>query len=186
MKRIPGLLVVLTACASSGPPTRPPVENVVTISAADGSVEGEVRVTREHYSMQHALPAPRSMVWAALPGSFVDMGLPLPQLDSAAWTAVVRNHLVTRRLGRRRLSTLFDCGHGAAGEYADTYRLYVTVTSELSEMEDGATEVVTHIEAMGQSTSGTAGTVVCASRGTLEGAMADALALRVAKRAAGS
>ena len=183
------LLLALTGCAAAAPaPTRPPADETVLITPSDGIESNEVRITRDNYVSRSVLPASRAIVWEELPGAYADIGLPEPARDDATWTATLRDHRMTRRLGDRRLSLYFDCGRGGAAPYADSYRLFVTVTTALREPVAGETDADTRIRVFAQSTSGmggTTGTVVCTSHGTLEAELSDALALRVAKRAAG-
>ena len=68
-----------------------------------------------------------------------------------------------------------DCGRGMAGPYADTYRIHLSVRTELRPMGSDSTRVLTGIDAQGESTSGTANNVQCRSEGRLESMITEAL-----------
>lgn len=173
------LLLMAAGCAStqedSAVSPRGPVENVITISSGDGTVQGEMRVTREDYVARNTVEATPDEVLAVLPAAFVGVGLPAPEIDEQRRLAVVPPHVVSRRLGGVRMSTLLDCGRGMAGPYADTYRIHLSVSTEIRPLGEDASTVLTRVEATGQNTGGTAGNVRCSSLGQLEGRIVDAL-----------
>ncbi len=173
------LLVTVTGCASSpekGAVTqRGPVEDVITISSGDGTVQGEMRLRRDDYVARNTVEATPGEVLAVLPAAFVGVGLPAPEIDPDRRLAVVAPHVVSRRLGGVRMSTLLDCGRGMAGPYADTYRIHLSVSTEVRPLGEGESTVLTRIEATGQNTGGTSGNVRCSSLGQLESRIIDAL-----------
>jgi hypothetical protein len=176
--KLAGVMVVVVAgCATREPPptTRGPVEDVVTITGADGTVGGEVRVTRDSYVASDVVAAPIDAVWQALPAAYSSVGLGLPRLDRAQGVAVLDRHRLSRRLGGERLSRYFDCGRGMAGPYADTYRIHLAVTTEVRPAQGDTTRVLTRLDAQGESTSGTANNVQCRSEGRLESLITEAL-----------
>lgn len=176
-----GLAVVVGACASGDPEpvSRGIVEQPVTVSGADNAPYARVIITREDFVSRAELLAPRAEAWEAVPTAFEEVGLPRPAMDRAAWAARIRGHLVRRRLGEERLSAYLDCGRDIGGEYADRHSVRLDVTMELRESGPEGTMVLTRVEATGQRTDGTGGTVRCNSRGTLEERLITTLQFRL-------
>lgn len=178
-----GLTVLAGACASASgdpePVSRGVVEQPVTVSGADNAPYARVIITREDFVSRAELIAPRADAWEAVPTAFEDVGLPRPAMDRSTWTARIRGRLVRRRLGDERLSSYLDCGRDIGGEYADRYSVRLDVTVELRESGPDATAVLTRVEATGQRTDGTGGTVRCNSRGTLEERLITTLQFRL-------
>lgn len=177
----PTLLVA--ACASASAPAdsrsaRATDENVF-ITSVDGSVNADVRLTRDDRAYSLEVPAAREVAWERLPEAFTAVGLPEPQLDEARWAAVVSNHLIRRRLGERRLSRLLECGRGITQPHADTHRVHLAVVSWLEESGEGASLLHTRVEAMAENPEGTTAAVRCSSRGELERVLGRALQLAV-------
>lgn len=170
-------LLVQAGCAASqaGVSSYPPREETITITGADGVVAAEMRLTHDDYVAPSSVSATRAEVLAVLPAAFASVGLPAPEIDAQQGLAVVQPHVVMRRLGDARLSTLLDCGRGPAGLYADLYRIRLSVLTQVSAAEAGGSTVVTRVEATAQNTGGTSGNVRCTSFGQIEAGILSAI-----------
>lgn len=171
------LMLGVAGCGAREPELRPraPVENTITITGADGTVAGEIRLTREDYVAENMVNATPAEVLDVLPAAFAAVGLPTPEIDPHQRLAVVQPHIVTRRLGGVRMSTYFDCGRGPAGLYADLYRIHLSVATQVEPAGESGSVVLTRVSAIGQNTGGTSGNTGCSSLGQLEARIVKAL-----------
>jgi len=171
------LLLVLVGCGAREPELSPrsPVDESITITGADGTIAGDLRLRREDYVARNSVSAAPADVVEALPAAFVSVGLPAPEIDARNRMAIVQSHVVSRRLGGTRMSSLLDCGRGPAGSYADSYRIHLTVSTQVMPESENGSSVLTRVEAVGQNTGGTSGNTRCSSTGQLESRIAAAI-----------
>lgn len=172
------VLVLLAAGCSAREPelgARAPIEETVTISSADGTVAGEMRLRRENYVSRNSVNATPNEVLEVLPAVFASVGLPAPQIDPQQGLAVVQPFTVSRRLGGVRMSNMLDCGRGPAGQYADSYRIHLSVATQVTAEGASGSTVLTQLEAIGQNTGGTSGNARCSSVGQLEQRIVEAI-----------
>ncbi|HSH46332.1 MAG TPA: hypothetical protein VK966_10860 [Longimicrobiales bacterium] len=121
--------LVVAGCASTGANPASAGEETVSITSVDGSINADLRLTRDDQASGGDVTAPLETVWASIPAAFERVGLPAPQLDRSRRTAVVSNHVVRRRLGEHRLSRLLRCGRGITQPHADTHRVHLAVAN---------------------------------------------------------
>lgn len=171
------LMLLLAACSAREPELGSTAgrEETVTITGADGTVAGEMRLTRENYVARNSVNATPAEVFAVLPAAFQSVGLPAPEIDPQQGIAVVQPFTVTRRIGDARMSTLLDCGRGPAGLYADSYRIHLSVVTQVTADGASGSSILTRLEAIGQNTGGTSGNARCSTSGQLEASIVDAI-----------
>lgn len=171
------LMLLLAGCSAREPElgSRAGMEEVVTITGADGTVAGEMRLRRENYVSKNSVNATPAAVFAVLPAVFESVGLPAPEIDPSQGIAVVQPFTVTRRLGDVRMSTLLDCGRGPAGLYADSYRIHLSLVTQVTAEGTSGSTILTRLDAIGQNTGGTSGNARCSTSGQLEASIVDAV-----------
>src|SRR5690606_1033115 len=113
------LMLVLVGCGAREPELAPrsPVAESITITGPDGPIASDLRLRREDYVARNRVSAPSADVVRALPAAFASVGLPVPEIDGRNQMAIVQSHVVSRRLGNARMSSLLDCGRGLAGPH---------------------------------------------------------------------
>lgn len=183
---LPGLCLLLAACASSGTvnagSTVERHTTGVTYTGAGGSVvnvELETRSIIETRAMM-VTNTPQEL-WAAIPLAYGDLGIPLSAYDSVQLYVGNPGYIVPRgRVGTRRISAYLNCGADPLGSaLADRYAVRLNVVSRV-QTRDGATFLETQVSGEA-SQRGTAGNPVpCASTGLLEEDLANAVKLRLA------
>jgi len=171
------LMLVLVGCGAreSELSPRSPVDESITITGPDGTIASDLRLRRDDYVARNRVSAPPADVVEALPAAFASVGLPEPEIDARNRIAIVQSHVVSRRLGSARMSSLLDCGRGLAGPYADSYRIHLTVSTQVMPEGENESSVLTRVEAIGQNTGGTSGNTRCSSTGQLESRIAAAI-----------
>ena len=164
------LLVALASlgCAAS-PGTQadsgPEPERVTVISA--GNQVMEVRSTADG-ARAYWVDAPIENVWAVLPQVFEDLDVPLAVHDSDS-KKIGNDGFQPRRVGGSRLSQFLRCGTGmTATPNADRYQVTMSLTTRLSEADDGGTTIVTVVWATAKPRDVGGNAVNCASTGELE------------------
>jgi hypothetical protein len=147
--------------ADSGPEP----ERVTVISA--GNQVLEVRSTADGRTSYWA-NAPIDHVWAVLPQVFADLDVPLAVHDSVG-RRIGNAGFRARRIGGSRLSQFLKSGTGVtATPNADSYLVTVSLTTRLSESDDGGTTISTLVAATAKPRDVGGMTVNCTSTGKLE------------------
>jgi len=163
-------LVALSSlgCAASpgtGADSGPEPERLTVISA--GNQVLEVSTTADG-GRSYWANAPIERVWAVLPQVFEDLDVPLAVHDPAA-KRIGNPSFSARRIGGSRLSQFLRCGTGVtATPNADRYQVTMSLTTRLSEPDDGGTTISTRVGATAKPRDVGGMTVNCASTGELE------------------
>lgn len=115
------------------------------------------------------------LAWRVLGGVYSEMGIPVTstnpqtmQLGNPAYKA--------RRIGGKRMNSFIDCGSDLSGPLANQLEITLTVSTRLTAKEEGATEVLTVIDAWGEPRAVSGNPMHCQSRGVLELDIAKAIA----------
>lgn len=127
--------------------------------------------------LTHTVPAVLDTAWAALPAAYGDLHIPVNAVDPSAH--LLGSGMVSAQgsFAGTRLSRLLDCGASAVGmANADHYSVRLNVRTQLSAGANGGTTVRTLIEATARDAGTSTDPVRCATTGTLERRIADALA----------
>lgn len=171
-------LVAAVACGASG---APPAETVtpVNISGPLGDI-GEVEIYNAPGVGAHAVPLGAEDVWRVLPRVYAILGIPRPGGDAERRLFGAQGFEV-KRIEGKRLSEYIDCGMGpTAVPKADDYEITMSVVTQLSDGENGATMVETVVQATGKPRAVSGNAVYCQSNGTLEARVTE-LVLRVVR-----
>lgn len=115
------------------------------------------------------------LAWRVLGGVYSEMGIPVTstnpqtmQLGNPGYKA--------RRVGGKRMNSFIDCGSDLAGPLANQLEITLTISTRLTAKEEGATEVLSVIDAWGEPRAVSGNPMHCQSRGVLELDIAKAIA----------
>lgn len=112
---------------------------------------------------------PIGKVWHALPAAFESLGIPITEVDNATHTIANGGLKLRRELGKVSLSRYIDCGTTQIGENADSYDVYLTITSRVQEDPGSGLSVLrTNFEAMAKPVAFSRDYARCSSKGELE------------------
>lgn len=161
------LVLAINACASSGPKTDSgisrPTERIV---ASDR--QGMIR-TSETANARAAIAASPSRVTTVIKSVFDELGIPGATVDAASGRISAPTFTKTRKFGNENLSMYFNCGDSLNGNIANTYRLYISVTSAVRPDGKGGTELETVVSGAAADMGGSSsGRIPCGSTGHLE------------------
>jgi hypothetical protein len=165
MKRF-GLLLLTAACASSGTTA----ESITPKQAAifTSPETGTLLADRPRATVLN-IAAPLSSTWLAVKAVYAEMEIPVAvenpathQLGNAAFNR-------TRTLAGQAMTQFVDCGSGMTGAKAASYRIYISLLTQVTPNPDGTTTVQTTFVPMGQDLSGgSSDRIPCGSTGRFE------------------
>ena len=168
-----GCVVVLSACASN--------RSVETAA----SVPQGMRVTTNSISSISTveantvtIPYTLDRVWSQLPAIYEEMGIPVGTFDMPGRTMGNTALKLRRQLGKVPLSRYLECGSAQGTASADSYEVYMSILSKVTSVGTDSTTLVTTIEAQARPTSLAGQFNSCASKHTLEKAIADKVKIR--------
>jgi hypothetical protein len=161
-------VLVLTACASSPHPesARPTSESVrvvgetgmnIRMAGSDGAATGNVAFA----------PA---KVWGVLATVYDSLGIPISTVDSKRMLVGNTGFKAYQKLGKTSLAKLIDCGKTQGFPSADSYDVYLQVTTQVQPRDEGST-LSTLVEAAARPMVVKGDYIKCSSLGTLEAAI---------------
>ena len=160
------LLLFATACASSGTT----VENTTPKQAAifQSSETGTLLTERPRASVI-SVAATASNVWFAVKSVYAEMEIPLVVDNPAARQLGNSNFFRSRVLAGQSMTNFVDCGSGMTGPKAASYRIYISLLTQVIPNANGTTTVQTTFVPMGQDvSSGSSDRIPCGSTGRFE------------------
>jgi hypothetical protein len=160
------LLLSVAACASSGTTA----ENTTPKQAAIfQSAETGTLLTERPRASVMTVAAPASNVWLAVKAVYAEMEIPLTVDNPAVHQLGNQNFFKTRVFAGQSMANFVDCGSGMTGPKAMTYRIYISLLTQVTPNSDGTTTVQTTFVPMGQDVSaGSSDRIPCGSTGRLE------------------
>ena len=160
------LLLFATGCASSGTA----VENTTPKQAAIfSSAETGTLLTERPRAAVISVAAPASNVWLAIKAVYAEMDIPVTVDNPAMHQLGNQNFFRSRTLGGQPMTQFVDCGSGMTGPKAMSYRIYISLLTQVVGNANGTTTVQTTFVPMGQDVSaGSSDRIPCGSTGRFE------------------
>jgi len=180
MRRV-ALMIILCGCASAGGSGDPYVPKPPVIYAGDRStarMEGEKALPSAM-----TLAAAPATVWTAAKQVYASLEIPIGIENPAAHLIGNQNFYKSRQMAGEPMTQFVDCGSGMTGAKAASYRIYMSLMTNISGDGKGGTVVQTTFTALGQDVSqGSTDRIPCGSTGRLEQLVLDRLKAAVALR----
>jgi len=158
-------LTVLAACGSNEAPESPGVTKQTRVTVTP---QQTVDLTRQQTIYAVDFMAPRKRVWNAVMASQTALGIPAAKIDDGTGTLVFLLQDRTGKVVGRPASAIVDCGMGAAGPRADSYRLTIRISQKIESLAENHTRISTLVEAWARSPGLSMDRIECSSIGTLE------------------
>jgi hypothetical protein len=159
--------LVCAGCASAHPESvRPTQESVrvvgetglnIRMSGSDGATTGTVAFTPEK-------------VWSVLPAVYDSLGIPVATVDSKRYLLGNTGFKAYQKLGKTSLAKYIDCGKTQGFPSADSYDVYLQITTQVQPKDAGST-ISTLLEAAGRPMAISGDYIKCSSLGALESAI---------------
>jgi hypothetical protein len=174
----------LAACASSG--SIGSGRATETVRAAGGaSMTGAgtgVSIAPSSSEFTTAIASPVNAVWAAMPGVYQSLKIPLTTLDQKTHTIGNEGFKALKNLGGVPLSKYIECGTTQIGPNADSYDVHLSIVSQLVTVDNGTTKLTTLLEAAARPMAFAQEYSRCSSKGVFEAKLVDALNAALAKK----
>ena len=162
-------LLVAAACASSHPETaRPTSESVRVVGDVAG---GSIRMTSSDGASATTVAFAPDKVWGVLAAVYDSLGVPIATVDSKRMLLGNTGFKAHQKLGRTSLAKYIDCGKTQGFPSADSYDVYLQVTTQVQPKDQGSV-MSTFVEAAGRPVAFSGEYIKCPSLGTLESAIA--------------
>ena len=166
MRRL-AFLALLAGCASGGAPetsnsvmARPAIFQ----SAETGTIQGERPV-----ASSIAIAATPQVVWLAAKSVYTDLQIPLTIESAPTGQLGNANFWKTRQIAGEPMTSLVNCGSDMTGPKAATYRIYMSLVTDIRSDNKGGTTVHTTLAAYGQDMSGASSDrIPCGTTGKFE------------------
>ena len=167
-------LLGLIGCAASHPqPTRPTTESVRVAG------QGSIRMGGGDGAMTGKIPSAPDKVWSVLAAVYDSLSIPVATVDPARRLLGNTGFRVHQKLGKTSLAKLIDCGKTQGFPSADSYDVYLTVTSQVQPAAEGASTLSTLLEAAGRPMAYSGEYSKCTTTGALEAAIVDGVRARL-------
>lgn len=161
------LLLALGGCASAGPVLDDTTPRQSTILAGDKN--GSTIYAERPRAVTMSLAVPPAAVWLATKKTYADFEIPLAVENPSTHQMGNSNFFKSRQIGGRPMVEFVDCGSGMTGPKAASYRIYISLLTEMITDGHGGTQVQTTFVATGQDMSGNSSDrIPCGSTGRFE------------------
>jgi hypothetical protein len=160
-------LVVLAGCATGGAH----VEGSDSAPQRQVIFQGEQGMLMSEPARAEAtvVDAPPLAVWAAVKRVYLDLEIPVTVDNPTGHQLGNTNFNKSRVLGGERMQSLVNCGNGMTGPNAASFRINMSLLTDVNPDGKGGTKLQTTLIAKGQDvTGGSSDQIPCGSTGRLE------------------
>jgi hypothetical protein len=172
--------VAVAGCATNHPESSRPTSESVRVIGGDGGM-GSMRMSSGEAASTASLAFAPDQVWTILPAVYDSLGIPLSSIDPSRRIVGNPGFKAHQRLGKTSLGRYIDCGRTQGFPSADSYDIYLSITTHVQYGKTSASTVLsTLIEAAGRPMAFSGDYTKCSSLGTLESAINDAVRKRLA------
>ncbi|WP_337169412.1 hypothetical protein [Gemmatimonas aurantiaca] len=143
---------------------------------------GRINVTSVVEADIITVPYDADAVYRVMQAAYDSLGIPITGLDPAKKTIENSGVKIRNRLGKMPISTYLDCGNSQIGPNADSYDVYLNVSTKVTPgPAAGTARLATLLEAQARPATYNQAYSVCSTRGVLEQKLADVVKARLAK-----
>lgn len=174
------LALILAGCTSS-----PESSTLSTYSQTPNRVERRgdsyyIHLSPETRAVSTTLPGVPRQMFPRVAEVYEELEIPIETIHTTRFLLGNERLRVSRSIGGISLSKVVDCGSTLTGSRADTYRLTMSILTQLYPAGPDSTRVETIIKATGQTSEGASTNAVsCMSTGNLERTIIERLLDRV-------
>lgn len=174
-------LLVLCGCASAGS-TSESSNSTPKQAALYSSPETGLLLAERPRASVTTIAAPPATVWLAVKKVYADWEIPLTVENPSTHQIGNQNFYKSRQIAGKSMTEFVDCGSGMTGPKASTYRIYISLLSDVMTDGNGGTKVQVTFVPMGQDVAGgSSDRIPCGTTGRLEQLLLDRVAALVRK-----
>lgn len=161
------LLLALCGCASAGGPSFE--ESTAKQATIYSGPETGILLAERPRAVGTTIAATPISVWLAAKKVYTDFEIPLVVENPGTHQMGNANFYKSRSLGGRPMTEFVDCGAGMTGPKAATYRIYISLLTEIMSDGQGGTKIQTTFVPVGQDMSGNStDRIPCGTTGRFE------------------
>ena len=139
---------------------------------------GSLTISPVTDASNHSLTSSVDDAWLQLAHVYDSLAIPKVLIDPKTHTISNQGQKIRQRLGRTSLSRFIECGTTQIGPNADSYEVFLTVTTHLA-AEGAGSRLSTTVEAVARPLTFNQTYSRCSTKGVLETRIADALKARL-------
>jgi len=174
-------LLALCGCASAGS-TSETSNSTPKQAALYSSPETGMLLAERPRASSATIAAPPATVWLAVKKVYADWEIPLSVENPSTHQIGNQNFYKSRQIAGKPMTEFVDCGSGMTGPKASTYRIYISLLSDVMTDGNGGTKMQVTFVPMGQDVAaGSSDRIPCGTTGRLEQLMLDRVAALVRK-----
>lgn len=175
--------IALSACAATHPESsRPSSESVRVVGQSGGSI----RMSAGEGAATTTIAFTPDRVWGVLPAVFDSLGIPIGTVDPVRRLIGNTGFKAHQRLGKTSLGKYIDCGKTQGFPSADSYDVYLTITTQVRPAEQGTAMLSTLVEAAARPMAFSGEYIKCSSFGVVESLILDGVRARLKGEAGGA
>ena len=176
-RAIPLGFLALSACATAHPESSRPTTDSVRVIAESGL---NIRMAASDGASTTEIAYPPDRVWEVLKAVYDSLSIPVGTIDPARKVLGNTGFKAHQRLGKTSLGRYIDCGKTQGFPSADSYDIYLSITTHVQPGKNGGTSTLsTRVEAAGRPMAFSGEYSKCSTLGTLEQAITDAVRKRL-------
>jgi hypothetical protein len=160
-------VAAVAACAPAASTTADPSAPRTQTFRADG-IGGSLKVNNVTDASNTPLTVSAEDGYRMMPLVYDSLSIPKTWLDPKQFLISSQGFKIRARLGRTPLSKFIDCGQTQIGPNADTYDVFMTVTSRLIPNKEGGSSLTTTVDAASRPLTFNQDYQRCTSKGELE------------------
>jgi hypothetical protein len=166
-------LFLLCGCASAG--TTSETSNSTPKQAAIySSPETGLLLAERPRASSATIAAPPAAVWLAVKKVYADWEIPLTVENPSTHQIGNQNFYKSRQIAGKSMVDFVDCGSGMTGPKASTYRIYISLLTDVMTDGQGGTKIQVTFVPMGQDVAGgSSDRIPCGTSGRLEQLLID-------------
>jgi hypothetical protein len=167
MHRLIFLLAMAAACAP--PPAVEGSNSAPRRATIFTSPETGTLMTEAARASTTEIAAPPEAVWLAVKKVYADFDIPVTLENLQGHQLGNPNFFKSRTMGGQSMSMYIDCGTGMTGPNASSWRIYMSLLTDVNPDGTGGTKLQTTFTALGQNVSaGSADRIPCGTNGRFE------------------
>lgn len=182
MRRIAVLSLIAAAACGAGKTSTTSQPQTMRVVGQGGLTGNQLSMTSSSTASTTKLDFPLETIWRSLASAYDSLKIPITTIDPKKHLFGNEGMKVRQKLGNVLLSKYIDCGQAQIGPSADSYDVYMEITTTVHSLSAGQTEVSTLVTsaakplAFGQEYSS------CQTKGTIENAISAIVAAKAAAK----
>lgn len=166
------MLLLLTGCASA--PVVEGSDSAPKQAAMFSSPETGLLMAERPRAQKTEVAASPQTVWLAVKKVYADLEIPVTTENLPGHQIGNNNFFKTRQMAGQPMNLLVDCGSGMTGPKAASYRIYMSLLTDVNPDGKGGTLLQTTFVPMGQDVAGgSTDRIPCGTTGRLEQMLLD-------------